>query len=380
MNPCSEQWLAEVVGEIYQSAFDLDQLAKVLDRIRLDLDSDGYLMRMQNQADGGVAFGLASGHEESWVKAYKKHFHKVDPYPALMRDFPVGITLGDCLTTDRFLHSEYYNDFLKPQHRYYCVGGHLLKNKHYFVMLAFQRNRERQGFEEREARLLNHLTPHFQKILQLNQQMHELNTQNLIAEQVLGCMTQGVIVLGEGLEVLFMNRAAEEILAGDHGVKLTSFGVVTPVTAESRQLSAMIRQALQLAAGSGDLPKNSMLITPMRVDLHPLQAMVMPLRPESRKIAIFPARPKALLVLSTLDRSGNCKAKIEVLKNLYGLTGTEAHLVQELVAGRELEEAALDRGVSMHTVRNQLKAVFAKTGIRRQVDLIRLVLTMPGHA
>ena len=42
-----------------------------------------------------------------------------------------------------------------------------------------------------------------------------------------------------------------------------------------------------------------------------------------------------------------------------------------------LIEIADTRKISRHTVRNQLKSVFTKTGARSQADLVRLVLSCP---
>ena len=65
----------------------------------------------------------------------------------------------------------------------------------------------------------------------------------------------------------------------------------------------------------------------------------------------------------------------EVLQTFYDLTPAEAELVGLLAEGVSLEEAAKRRGVTINTVRSQLKNVFAKTDTNRQGELIRLVLT-----
>ena len=59
----------------------------------------------------------------------------------------------------------------------------------------------------------------------------------------------------------------------------------------------------------------------------------------------------------------------------HGLTAAETALVAALANGATVTEFAAQRGVSIHTARNQLKAVFQKTGARRQTELLRFVLT-----
>lgn len=64
-----------------------------------------------------------------------------------------------------------------------------------------------------------------------------------------------------------------------------------------------------------------------------------------------------------------------MLESLYGLTKAEAELVGLLTQGDSLDEAAKRRGVTVNTARSQLKQAFAKTGTRRQGELIQFILT-----
>lgn len=60
---------------------------------------------------------------------------------------------------------------------------------------------------------------------------------------------------------------------------------------------------------------------------------------------------------------------------LFGLTRAEARLLHGLVEGRSLSECAEASSTSVQTARFQLKRVFDKTGVHRQTDAVRTVLT-----
>jgi DNA-binding CsgD family transcriptional regulator len=66
-----------------------------------------------------------------------------------------------------------------------------------------------------------------------------------------------------------------------------------------------------------------------------------------------------------------------VLQSLYDLTPAETRLAVEMANGRDLDEISEHFGISKHTVRAQLKAVFQKTDTRRQAELVKLLLTLP---
>ena len=63
----------------------------------------------------------------------------------------------------------------------------------------------------------------------------------------------------------------------------------------------------------------------------------------------------------------------ELLQGLFDLTPAEARVARGIGEGRTVETIAAAFGISRETVRNQLKAVMAKTGLRRQVELAGLL-------
>lgn len=66
-------------------------------------------------------------------------------------------------------------------------------------------------------------------------------------------------------------------------------------------------------------------------------------------------------------------ARLDRLGRLYDLTASEALLALHIADGGDTGGYAAARRVSRHTVRNQLQAVFDKTGTRRQAELVRLL-------
>lgn len=68
------------------------------------------------------------------------------------------------------------------------------------------------------------------------------------------------------------------------------------------------------------------------------------------------------------------------IRESFGLTAAEARLARKLRDGRSLQEAAEEMSVSVNTVRNQLRAVFDKMGLKRQSDLIRALTELSSLA
>ncbi|UMY17737.1 helix-turn-helix transcriptional regulator [Methylobacterium organophilum] len=63
----------------------------------------------------------------------------------------------------------------------------------------------------------------------------------------------------------------------------------------------------------------------------------------------------------------------DLLQGLFDLTPAEARVARGIGEGKSIETIAAVQGVREDTVRKQLKATYAKTGAKGQVDLVRLV-------
>lgn len=104
---------------------------------------------------------------------------------------------------------------------------------------------------------------------------------------------------------------------------------------------------------------------------HPLSVMAAPLSGETAPL--LDHAPGAALLLA--DPDGNPDSMEGLLARLFGLSPAESGLAAALAGGESVNDYAEARGVSLNTVRTQLKQALAKTGARRQAELVRLVLS-----
>jgi len=70
---------------------------------------------------------------------------------------------------------------------------------------------------------------------------------------------------------------------------------------------------------------------------------------------------------------------VETMQRLFGLTRSDSEISLHLLAGKTLREISSLRGVSIHTVRNQIKSAMTKAGTNRQTDyVLRLDRELPS--
>lgn len=104
-----------------------------------------------------------------------------------------------------------------------------------------------------------------------------------------------------------------------------------------------------------------LLVTPMHAHL-----VTSDLDYEGAKVAVFLSDPNLQQPIS-----------IPNLVSVYGLTPSEAQVAISMANGHSIEDIANTSNHSAHTIRSQLKATFRKTGVSRQSELIKLLLTGP---
>ena len=68
----------------------------------------------------------------------------------------------------------------------------------------------------------------------------------------------------------------------------------------------------------------------------------------------------------------------DVWAERFGLTPAETRLAAHLLNGGTPASYAVERRLSPHTVRNQLRSIYAKTDTNRQVALLQLLLRASG--
>lgn len=94
-----------------------------------------------------------------------------------------------------------------------------------------------------------------------------------------------------------------------------------------------------------------------------------PIAPANDVFDIF--RPKALVTVADLDLPPSVVPNELVV--LFDLTMREAEVAALIGRGQSTNQAAISLGVTEHTIRHHLKAIFGKLDICRQSELITLV-------
>ena len=191
------------------------------------------------------------------------------------------------------------------------------------------------------------------------------------SEQTLERLEAGVALLDDTGSVLHLNAAARALFSADRGLRLTRQRISATSAREARLLDEAWRQLV--AAGR---PQEVLVLQPAGNGRQALAVVVTLSRTPPGSPLGEACGARYVVSFSPLSRSG--MPEPAQLMRLFELTPAEARLAQSLAASRSLNEAARDAGVKPSTVRSQLLAVLAKTGAKRQQELVALLARVPG--
>ena len=189
--------------------------------------------------------------------------------------------------------------------------------------------------------------------------------------KALDSVAHGVLVLNSELRIRYLNRAARDTLAHNRGIEFRNDTLTIP----DRQLDQRLRELVQLAIAKSKQGRD---------DASGAMFVRAPLSREHIELVVAPAPmsggpdSEASVLIYLFDANSPRQVSFDVLTGLYGLTHTEAKLVQLMTNGMTLDEAADELEISVNTARTHLKHIFHKTGINRQTELIHRIESGPA--
>ena len=323
-------------------------------------------LRPPREGDAGVMINEPG--VPKWESAYTDSLFSVDPFV----DLPLGevVTVEDLMPLEDYVASRFYTEYMEPAGAHHVMGVDLEISGGPHVRLRVTRGPDDPGFSPQDKAFCQGLVPHFERAVRLYARLAATESERALYQNALGRLDLGTIVLDENSQVLSMNNVAAEICKAADVLEVSN-GIIQAVEPEAREeLSSLIARAL--AARRAPTPR---LAEAARMERRSgegyLGVLVRPVPPEETVDA--DPRPAAALYLT--DSRDRHRASRKAIRGLFGLTEAEAWLAVMLARGLSLDESAAELGVTRNTARAQLRSVFSKTGVGRQAELVRLILS-----
>ena len=333
-----------------------------------------------------VAFGHASQQVEFFVLGgristeahvdYMRFYRSANPQLPLVMAAEPGLWIR-CHEhfDDAYVESSpFYRDYLIPHGGRYLASTKLIDDARSFVHFGTVRGVGQPPLDDAEIACLARICQHLWHAYTIHRGLAARPLGIRLGVELLDRLAQPVALLGQARELRYLNPACERLFAefGERpvpGRPLPLFGRGEPVLLDD--VLADLLRPRQPAAPPGRVRRVLRLAPP---DGQPLLAIGSVLEPAA-VMSAFGEEPLALLMFHRPGRARHIDPV--VVAEAFGLTPAEARVAVLLANGLNAEQIAAERNASLLTVRTQIRSILAKTGVRRQPELVRMLVDMP---
>jgi DNA-binding CsgD family transcriptional regulator len=297
------------------------------------------------------------------VKTYTDYYWKQDLFihPAMAATIDNPLLSQAVVRPETFAKSEFYEDWCREADICHLITAtfQVLDGARAFVGVHAPRKSERFG--DADKVFLGQIGPHLQRALQIRHRLSPDGAPNGNSRLALSGLNSAAMIVGRDARLIYATPKAEKLIREAEAIKVEGNQVHLVNASGAVLFDRCIEAAIDTAEGHGS--KSGGILLAPRAGKRPLSVIVAPMRDWDI--------PRAIVLLRDPDELVSYDME---LQRLYGLTPTEADIVGDLINGRSVQSIGQMNRVSTNTLRTQLKSIFAKTGTKRQAELVSLVL------
>lgn len=358
----------EVVGQIYEAAINAEEWPELLIQIA-DFCGGANAALVSADPDINYSSVITPRADPDCVTAYNQHWWRHDPISVLAANASPGkfVSVAD-IDHDAYFSSAFYNEFRRfTGYGNYGLTTTLFREGNAFGNFVLQTSKKNDEISARTLRNIEIVVPHVARAVSIARKLHRLEFERSMLDRCVRTDHAGHILVNSKAWCIFADREAEDLVAAEPGIKVKN-GVVR---LEDIRADIRLKHAIQACARSGaDVPCGEAIRLKRGQGKPPLTIEVLPYR--SNRSNPY-GNPAAAMLLLRDSRPGKV-AEVEDLRMRFGLTRAEAALAIEMLKGDGRAAAAGRCGISVNTARTHLTRIFEKTGVKRQAELIRVLM------
>jgi DNA-binding CsgD family transcriptional regulator len=358
-------WNLHKVEEAFTAAaLDPARWTEALDCISVETDSTGALLlpvtggRIPNVP---VTERLARANQTYFRDGWHLNDQRYHGVPK-MRQAGVVDDL-DCLPADEISRHPFYQEFLAPLGLRWFAGVNMQAGDDMWCV-SVNRSIARGPFSAGEKRQLGRLSRKLAGAAALAQALGlAASNATLEAFDISG---SAAVLLDRQAQVIRTNRAADRLLH-ERSLRVVGRHLGSGDPAATAALNRALHELLWTGSGASLMPA----IALPRASQPPILAY--PLKLPSLSANPLASAQAAVVLVDPCAKVTTPEAS---LRQAFRLTQAEARLASRMAAGDSLDHTCDRLGIAKETGRNQLKSIFAKTGVNRQAELVLLMSRM----
>jgi len=365
----SPQELSNLLGLLYDAASDPVLWSPFLERVAKTSKATSAAMVVHDFQQPLCTVSTGWELDLELQGLYEAHYHNVDVWAERGLAQPAGsIVISQAICPLRELaKTEIYNDLYIPSKIEHAAFAILKRTETCLAGFSLYRDCRQPEFDEPDVQLLRFLAPHLQRAFDLHFRLSDLKSHSNGLEAAIETFVKPIFMLDAKAKIVFMNKSATALLTERDGLQVFSSVLGAQRSAESELLLNAIRRAATSFVAGQDLAGDTLFIS--RRNRPALQLFIAPIHNGPLRVSHH-----AAVVVFVSDPLRTPRPSTSDLRRRFSLTPAECRVALLLSDGHSPKKIANSVGVTDNTVRSQIKSIFSKTGVKRQGELIRLLL------
>jgi len=369
----SQADILRVIAMLYAAALDDKPWKESLDSMSGLFGAVGVSYEIFETVDNAPVFvELSSGINGPSKQEYIDYYGAISPRVAYNVGKPTGFISYDSmiLSESEMDRDEYYADFMGPMGLRYFLAAQVYTSASHQAVFAAHRTPSQGHVGEPEMELMRRLAPHLKQATDLKFRLAARRSDNRLILAGLDELGEGCVLIDAAGHILHLNSMARELISQGDGIDIVkgrlSFADESAKQRYRRALGGLVPDE---EGGEADVSVRD-FATRRRSGGRPY---LISIRPIPRDNGFMPDTRRAAGMIFLRDPERFARLDADSLRQSYKLSEAEVNLALVLDAGSSLRDVAREREVSIATVRSQLYSLMSKLGVRRQVDLARLL-------
>jgi DNA-binding CsgD family transcriptional regulator/PAS domain-containing protein len=361
--------LSRLIAGIYDAAIEPGRWPEVLARVVDFVGGHGGSLLAKDATSHDIETQWQTGVAPHDMRRYTETYAKLGPLAALTSgDVGQVICVADVMSYDEFRRSRFFREWAQPQGWVDVAVAVIEKSAHRWNYLGISRNAANGMVDDAMRRRLAMVVPHVRRALRVGHALERRQADAAAFSDVLDHLSAGLFLLDAQGRIVHTNGAADAMLS-DGGLLRAIGGRLiagaAPVERTLRETALMPRDAGVPAERKG-------VVIPLRAgDGERYIARALPLASAAAPGA--GAAPEAATAVFVRRAAMESPAPTDIIAESYRLTPTELRVLTAIVDIGGVPDVAAALGIAETTVKTHLGRVFAKTGTRRQAELVKLV-------
>ncbi|MCL5041347.1 MAG: helix-turn-helix transcriptional regulator [Gammaproteobacteria bacterium] len=358
----------DLLAELYDAAIDDHSWSRCLGRMRELFKANFVTLILRTPEEGEKGLMVVAGNFANEGRiSYVAYPHTQTPFV----NCPLNqvFTVADIMPYSQWRESLYYQKYCQPQEVFHVMGADISPSCGGVFRFRVTRPESAEDFSTQDQMLCASLIPHLRRVLHIHNLLGRNESLNTLYSQAISRLSIATLVLDETGRIMESNRIAREMLDSADGLKMVGGRLEATYPGDNKRLYQAIRSAIHSVEEKRPTLAEALSVSRPSGQVS-LGLVVEPV--PQHEWADGKGQPS--VVVYVRDAVGKSLLSAAMTRQVFGFTPSESALAMELANGLSLEEAANSLGVRRNTARAHLRAIFSKTGVRRQTELVRIML------